>query len=164
MLVTRKIHEQLCHHNLIYQKWHNSKTSRYIHIFLLIFAISAAVNLTTNEIKVLNHVQADTYSNELKQQSNYIYKEYNEKLLTYDYLTSKFSSEGYLNLSWDSKPDIKYVSIFIIDHKNNAQKIADKIKNRKYFSAYMSGMDCNIVQIVGFDIEKKELFNGHFQI
>lgn len=160
----QQIHSYLCNKISIYQKWHEARPSAYVHIFILFFAFSLAISSTLNEIKLYQHVNASSnpVTNITKQ--NYKYTSELESDIALDYSQSNISQNGYLQLFWQSNQNIDYISIYLIDYQNQAQKLAKKIKNRNFFSAYLENPNYQIIQIVGYDQDYNKIASMHYQL
>ncbi|MFA4930778.1 MAG: hypothetical protein WC570_02845 [Patescibacteria group bacterium] len=95
MLVLRQLHDYLYDKIYPYQKWHNTKSSSYIHLFILIFTLSFLIDYTAQQINIYRYVKAETNTVTVNSQPNYVYPITNE-LLAIDYSRSSFT-DGYLN-------------------------------------------------------------------
>lgn len=149
MLVLRQLHDYLYDKIYPYQKWHNTKSSSYIHLFILIFTLSFLIDYTAQQINIYRYVKAETNTVTVNSQPNYVYPITNE-LLAIDYSRSSFT-DGYLQLAWTSTPEVKYISINLINDHNQVSSIADHIKNRSFYSAYLPNNNYQIIQIIGYD-------------
>ena len=163
MKVFTRLHCRL-NKNKYYHQWHKNKNHGYVHVFIVLFALSLGFGLINQEINLYQRVSASSNIEKYLIVKNIDQNNIKDQLLKIDITNSYLTENNYLQLKWESSAEIDTVSIYLINNTNKLINIGQKIANRNFFSAYIPKNNYQFVQVIGFDKNNQEIANVHSEI